>query len=212
MIRQSGAGVTLTTLHIYAEPSSLSVSLLKLTPNLEELKFGDDFSITAVLCPLAYLMDSPPRHLLPRLKRLTVLVPWEGGPHSSIFPRMHRTALFLLEKLPERPLQPDSLHRLQTFEVVLMSHVLTLPHEKQNHSRNLMEPRWQYNTHLGVRQPLALLQKRLSDVRQMVELGKENMDEVARDVTEILGQLMNLRITLIHDLYVSFFSRFFYFF
>ena len=111
-----------------------------------------------------------------------------------------------MEEPPEEQFQPDFLHRLETFEVVLLSNGPTLPHEKQERNRNIMECHWQDDLEQSVMEKLAVFQDRLYDIKKKVEVGNGNLDEVAQAATLLLGQLAALPVSLIQEVYVSSFS------
>ena len=204
MVACSNSSATLTTLHIYTDSLitySSFVSLFTHTPNLVELKIAEHPTVIPVIRILSYLEVAPAGHLLPRLERLTILIHWEAKP--SAFQSINSIGLLRMEEPPEQPLQPDFLHRLETFEVVLRSSGPTLPHEKQDRSRNIMEHHWRNDPERSVLQPLIELRERLYDVK----LGNGNPDKVAQAATLLLGQLMTLDIPLIQEVYVCPISR-----
>ena len=216
MVLRSGAGLTLTTLHIWSgdciDYDSLR-SLLTNTPNITDLKLSDQhFSDPGVLSLLSTANEGF-ASLLPKLERLTVFFPWIVTPTSlHIFRSLHTIGLLRMqESFIAYPL--TSTRRLQSFEVGLSSkdyttHPYPRSHEKQNINRLYLDPHWQYNPEESVLRTLEGIAFSLSiatETIQEYDIGQGKLGQVVKVSSKLeipLRRLRDLTVPLMQEVYV----------
>ena len=217
MILRSGAGPTLTTLHIWSDwndciPYNYLSSIFADTPNLTDLKLSDrQFPSLCALSLLSTRTSDGLVFVLPNLKRLTVFVEWDTVPSRGILRSLHAIGVLRMESFSADT--TTSTRRLQSFEVGLLSAVSPprpdppFLHQKQNRNRVHLDPYWQRDC-LG-----GNILKTLEDITCGLRLMTENIQADVRqaqvktkqfsDLDGILRRLRDLQLPLIQEVYVG---------
>jgi len=211
MVQRSGAGLTLTTLHIWSVncvPYGSLFSLFTETTNLTDLKFADLLYIAPdIFCLLSTPNDLGSSFLLPKLERLTIFLPWNTHPGNGVFQSLH--AMGLLRTKESR--RANNTRRLKSFEVGLLSAGVTVPdpthpHAKQNCARVHLDPYWQGNQGESILKALADIGRTISSTTERilsdVEQGRVEANQF-NNLEAALLRLLDLSIPLIQEVYVG---------